>query len=75
VLDTWERNRKVGKLPRFTRLIRAPARMGALIAISTFIRAEAAARFDGFFHTRTATPSDVVMATSSQWQQPERMSG
>jgi len=67
VLDTWERNRKVGKLPRFTRLIRTPARMGALIAISTFIRAEAAARFDGFLHTRTAPPSDVVMATSSQW--------
>jgi hypothetical protein len=41
--------------------------MGALIAISTFIRAEAAARFDGFFLTRTAPPSDVVMATSSQW--------
>ena len=48
--------------------------MGALIAISTFIRAEAAARFDGFFLTRTATPSDVVIATSSQWRQPERTS-
>jgi hypothetical protein len=75
VLDTRERNRKVGKLPRFTRLIRTPARIGALIAISTFIRAEAAARFDGFFFTRTAAPSGVVMATSSQWQQARRLPG
>jgi hypothetical protein len=75
VLDTRERTRKVGKLPRFTRLIRTPARIGALIAMSTFIRAEAAARFDGFFRTCTATPSDVVMGTSSQWRQPERTSG
>jgi hypothetical protein len=74
VRDTRGRERKVGRLPRFTLLIRTPARIGALIAISTFIRAEAAARFDCFFLTRAATPSDVVMATSSQWQQPERIS-
>ncbi|WP_158086651.1 hypothetical protein [Mycobacterium scrofulaceum] len=37
------------------RLIRAAARTGALIAASSFCRADAAARFDGFF-ARTATP-------------------
>jgi hypothetical protein len=30
-------------------LTRSPALIGALLAISIFIRAEAAARFDGFF--------------------------
>jgi hypothetical protein len=37
------------------RLIRAVALTGALIAISSFCRADAAARFDGFL-ARTATP-------------------
>jgi hypothetical protein len=40
---------------RFCRFMRLPAMTGALIAISSFCRAEAAARFDGFFAS-TAKP-------------------
>ena len=45
---------KSGTPRRFCGFIRWPAMTGALIAISIFCRAEAAARLDGFF-ARTAT--------------------
>jgi hypothetical protein len=49
------RGRRPGLLGCRSALTLTPARMGALNAVSTFIRSHAAARFDRFFGC-TATP-------------------
>jgi hypothetical protein len=54
VIGAFDRGRKSGAARRRGRLIRLPARIGALIAISIFCPNRAAARFDRF--ACTATP-------------------
>jgi len=58
---TGDRGRKPGEAPRLSRLARTPGLIGALIAISIFIHAARAARFDGFL-ARTATPYAALIS-------------
>ena len=69
-LRAGNRGRKPGEPPRLSRLTRTAALTGALIAISIFIRAAAAARFDGFLAC-TATPyASLVLLTLAQGALP-----
>jgi hypothetical protein len=65
-LRAGDRRRKPAKPGRFGRLTRTPVLIGALIAVSIFIRNHAAARFDRLFACTAQTLRSAVLFRNRQ---------